>query len=166
MMLLPNDPDVHSAEKARLLIIKCNKALQSLNISESQTDRIENELHAIGWTTALLEVADPISKGAFSVNDGRALLCVRRYTAQELGTIRAKFFPDRLSNGALGKKWTSFMKHDIPLWKSQDSDKVKTLWIQGKSFAAIAEEDFVDFEDTDLEIVFAQHSVMSRSREL
>ncbi|KAH3908108.1 hypothetical protein HBH56_177800 [Parastagonospora nodorum] len=165
MMPLPNDPDVQSAENARLLIVKRNKALQSLNISENQTDRIETELHAIGWTTALLKVADPISNGAFSVNDERALLCIRRYTTQELGTIRANFFPDRLSDGALGKKWTSFMMHDIPRWKSRDSDKVKTLWIQGKSFVAIAEEDFVEFEEMDLEIVFAQHSVMSRLRE-
>lgn len=98
---LTDDP-VQQAEDARKLIAKRNLALDSLGLDEARTNKVEQELHALGWPTDLASNQERTRPSCANMdswpeNDTRALLCLKRHTRVTWKHLWKDFFWTRNS---------------------------------------------------------------------
>lgn len=158
--LLFNDPLIQSAEESRVIIVRRNKALEPLSLSEAETDRLESELRTIGWPEWLASIFLPQPVEAkmvrWPVPEERALLCVNRHAkaGSKVGHEQPDFFGHRRLDCQLSRA----LNKQVDGWDHDNTENLVKLYRGGKSFGAIAAPagDFPQFTVRKLKIVYGK----------
>jgi len=141
---LPDDNRIRSAEDARILVARRNRALDALGLNDAKTDVVEAELRALGWPTDLAsntprERAGLTQKDHWLENDTRALLCLKRHAAQlSTAVIQEHFFSSRASltkddaARLVRAKYLALRTRDIKSWDSNNDAVLKEAYDGGK----------------------------------
>jgi hypothetical protein len=117
---LPTDPLVRETEDARLLVVRRNRALETLKLSEDKMDSLATELDLEGWPSDLMSNPPPIrpkrktDQDPWSQQDMRALMCLKRHSDATIQLLGETLFQDRANpyrpktagRNSLRKKWS------------------------------------------------------------
>jgi len=164
-----DDPLIRSAENSRLLIARRNKALESLNLSEAETDRLESELRAIGWPEWLVSHVLPQTAEAKRVRwpepEVRALLCVNRHAKAAPKVVHYK--PDFFGHRTIVHQLNRTLNKQVSDWDHDDTESLVQLYRGGKPFDAMAATagEFPNFTVLELEIVYGRYDRDQKTKE-
>jgi hypothetical protein len=169
---LPTDLLILEAEEARILVVRRNRALETLKLSEDKMDSLATELDLVGWPSDLMSIPQPIrpkrkaGQDPGSQQDMRALMCLRRHSDATMQLLGEIFFLDRVNpdrpkiaqGEPLRLKWMFLMRKEIPSWNKQNTETLLRLYQEeGKSFGAVGEaKTFGQFTAFDLELLYVQ----------